>query len=298
MPAPVRTDPPALDLEDLFPLLVKQRATAVRLHPRPDPTVAPDSSHVGSPLLWPAEEPWPSSDEPQHPARRRGGPGHADDEAWDDPAPNHRFVAVLQLTRADVPELGFPGKTDLFQLLWNPRLHPGRRYTPIVRAFWRRAGAITRRLEQQPPAEHPDEGLVPRPCSLSPERIAEHPAPAGLPPKLAQQLREWGDRQDRTGDYHQILSAAPGLKVGGHPRWGAAIDPQPVICSNGHPMALLLTIDGTEWDAGSGPRWRARAAGRPLLDPRPTGLQVGRGASLLVFVCRSCPGLPMRAIQS
>src|SRR4051794_32474333 len=37
--------------------------TTVRLHPRPGTPSAADS-HIGGPLLWPAEEPWPFCERP------------------------------------------------------------------------------------------------------------------------------------------------------------------------------------------------------------------------------------------
>lgn len=57
-----RTPPRPLDVERLFPEVLRFKKEAVRLHPRAgDPTYR--ESSVGGPLLWPAREPWPVCDE-------------------------------------------------------------------------------------------------------------------------------------------------------------------------------------------------------------------------------------------
>ncbi|GAA3751664.1 hypothetical protein GCM10022225_40040 [Plantactinospora mayteni] len=56
---------PALpaNLLDRFPGLAAVGRTTTRLHPRPGPVTA-TGSHVGGPLRWPADEPWPTCDAP------------------------------------------------------------------------------------------------------------------------------------------------------------------------------------------------------------------------------------------
>lgn len=54
----MRTPAPAVDVLAAFPELRPLGRTATRLHPRPAQVRAGDS-HVGGPLLWPADEPWP-----------------------------------------------------------------------------------------------------------------------------------------------------------------------------------------------------------------------------------------------
>ncbi|GAA2417965.1 hypothetical protein GCM10010420_55450 [Streptomyces glaucosporus] len=59
-----RTTPPRpVDIAAVFPELAPLARTAVRLHPRPGAPTAADNS-VGGPLLWPADEPWPTC--PEH----------------------------------------------------------------------------------------------------------------------------------------------------------------------------------------------------------------------------------------
>ncbi|WP_398850927.1 hypothetical protein [Streptomyces lateritius] len=55
-----RTTPPRpLDVEAAFPALAAHRRTATRLYPRPG-TAKPEERSVAGPLLWPADEPWPT----------------------------------------------------------------------------------------------------------------------------------------------------------------------------------------------------------------------------------------------
>jgi hypothetical protein len=59
----MRTPPRSGELLDTFPELRAYGRTATRLHPRPGPVQAVDS-HVGGPLRWPADEPWPTCEHP------------------------------------------------------------------------------------------------------------------------------------------------------------------------------------------------------------------------------------------
>jgi hypothetical protein len=54
----MRTPPRPAELLDTFPELAAYARTATRLHPRPGAVRAVDS-HVGGPLRWPSDEPWP-----------------------------------------------------------------------------------------------------------------------------------------------------------------------------------------------------------------------------------------------
>ena len=57
------TSPVPSDALARFPGLAKLGRTATRLHPRPGTVTARDS-HVGGPLRWPVDEPWPTCDTP------------------------------------------------------------------------------------------------------------------------------------------------------------------------------------------------------------------------------------------
>ena len=93
----------------------------------------------------------------------------------------------------------------------------------------------------------------------------------------------------------------PGWKVGGYAAWNVT-DLLPTPCpSCAGPTTLLLVIASAEYDGGTRERWR------PIeeLDidwshpdrstfQEPTGVTVGRWASLRVFVCLHCTGVPFR----
>jgi hypothetical protein len=94
-----RTPKPVIDIAEVIPEMARLARTTVRLHPRRGVS-ARDASKMGSPIVWPSDEPWPVCSE-HHSA----------------------LVPVLQLRRQDVPEFAFRGDTDLFQLLWCPNDH-------------------------------------------------------------------------------------------------------------------------------------------------------------------------------
>jgi YD repeat-containing protein len=52
------------------------------------------------------------------------------------------YLPILQLRRDDLPELPFPDDSNLFQLVWCPRLHEDD-YQPRIRLYWRREREIT-----------------------------------------------------------------------------------------------------------------------------------------------------------
>lgn len=269
-----RTPPRPLDMERLFPEVVRFKKEAVRLHPRAGRPTYRQSS-VGGPLLWPEREPWPVCDE-------HGG------------AP---MVAVAQIYRADVPDVvAFPEGCDVLQVLWCPRRHSdGPWVVPQVR--WRAAEEV--RQVRQPrqgldgppaPAER-HEHYVPRPCVVHPERVTEYPswdlADAmwdALEPRLEQVLAETG------WDYQCHLSTAPGTKLGGYPAWSQ--DPRWPACTEcGRPMEHLLTFESAECDAGSARAWT------PVEDRgvryEGAGMMFGDMGGVYLFECPTCPGRPV-----
>ncbi|MEJ8640823.1 hypothetical protein WKI68_03835 [Streptomyces sp. MS1.HAVA.3] len=180
------TPPRPLDVEALFPGLAAHRATATRLHPRPGAPTAGDS-HVGGPLLWPADEPWPVCDEPH----KHSGP----------------LLAVAQLYSRDVPDLpAGPDGCDLLQVLWCPfDAHGPTGHGMHVRLRWRRSSEVREPAAAQPePGPVGFEGYVPSPCVLHPERVTEYPYIEMLTGELGEQVEEWEDAQEEaayeTGD--------------------------------------------------------------------------------------------------
>ncbi|MEY2230460.1 hypothetical protein [Streptomyces sp. BF23-19] len=289
---PGRTTPPRpLDVESLFPTLAAHRRTATRLHPRPG-TPGPHDSHVGGPLLWPADEPWPVCTTPH---RRAPGPG---------PLP---LVALAQLHARDVPDLpAGPDGCDLLQVLWCPfDAHGPTGYGMYTHLRWRRAAEV-----REPAAERPAPGAVgfdgylPEPCVLHPEQITEYPYIELLTGELGAAVEEWEDAQEEAayeageeaeedGDgpwlptYQCDLSVAPGWKVGGHAAWNLT-GPGTMDCEAcGCPMELLLTVATTEWQAD-------RTSWIPLEDGpmSPTGVVVGNHGKLNVFACPRDPSHP------
>ncbi|WP_051969181.1 hypothetical protein [Kitasatospora azatica] len=65
------------------------------------------------------------------------------------------------------------------------------------------------------------------------------------------------------------------------------------------PMHLLLTVDSSEWDGGSGSWTPVEDRGLPPhLYATPTGVIVGRSGELNIFACPTDPAHPHRwAIQ-
>jgi hypothetical protein len=315
-----RTTPPRpVDVAAHFPELSSLARTAVRLHPRGGAPTAADSS-IGGPLLWPASEPWPACPEHEGPwhlglapedVRRRRRllaeawrrPRNEDAELLsaeeratldrlgkssripqDGPVP---MVPVAQLYAADVPNLPRPDGADLLQLLWCPFDH-GEDYLPRTELRWWSATDITDPLGDTPqPSVIGNDDYLPAPCVLHPEQVTEYPAPHELHEELAQRIEAWEGQHDLV--YQYDLGVAPGCKVGGHAPWSFS-DPFPILCAEcGSDTRPLLTIDGSEWDGGSG-SWRpiedTGYAGQHFLGPaNATQLNISRGYSLQLYVC-------------
>ncbi|KOV93409.1 hypothetical protein ADK65_32185 [Streptomyces sp. NRRL B-1140] len=324
-----RTTPPRpVDVTVLFPELAPLARTTVRLHPRAGEPTTADSS-IGGPLLWPADEPWPTC--PEHVGPWHRGLVPADvrlrrrilAEAWARPraegtellTPDERMivdratsparipqdgpvpmVAVAQLHASDIPGLPCPDGTDLLQVLWCPFDHDPD-HLPRTELRWRTADDVTSPLAQPPrPAVIGSDYYLPEPCVLHPEPVTEFPAPHELPEELAERISAWEEQNEEEAEeddsvvcYQYDLAVAPGNKVGGHAPWSFS-DPFPMSCHEcGSGVRPLLTVDGVEWDGGSG-SWR------PLEDAGWTGhhtdgpacathLNVGRGYCLQVYVC-------------
>ncbi|MFD4945355.1 hypothetical protein ACFWNT_23180 [Streptomyces sp. NPDC058409] len=316
----LRTTPPRpVDVTMHFPQLAPLARTAVRLHPRVGAPATSDSS-IGGPLLWPASEAWPTC--PEHDGPWQHGMAPEDvrlrrrilAEAWrrpkeegadllsteerttvdrigksrrisqDGPVP---MVPVAQLYASDVPDLPRPDGADLLQLLWCPFDHD-EDYLPRTELRWRTAADVTDPLGAAPqPSVIGNDDYLPEPCVLHPEKVTEFPAPHELREELAERIEAWEDQHDF--DYQYDLGVAPGCKVGGHAPWSFS-DPFPMVCAEcGSVVRPLLTIDGSEWDGGSG-SWRpvedGDYTGLHFLGPaNATQLNIGRGYSLQLYVC-------------
>ncbi|MFF9839490.1 hypothetical protein [Streptomyces sp. NPDC013740] len=329
-----RTTPPRpVSVEAVFPDLAAHRGRTTRLHPRPG-RPGMHESHVGGPMFWPGDEPWPMCHEPHQPETE----GYAPDEirsaraagAWpqsrpwpgsvppgqEGPVP---FVGLAQLFRRDVPGLAAgPDDADLVQLFRCPFTHgpyQERRY----HLRWRQAAETehTGRFLAIPPEvpllrwEHE----LPEPCVLHPEEVDTYPWAEDdtLPAPLIARIDAWEDAQeaehgDDAPSYQGDLSIPPGWRVGGFPSW-ASTGPMHIACEScASPMRLLLTAGGEETDAGSQSwlpledRDLTRRKTHPTPAARsvaePTRLRFGRDRDLHVFTCPADPGHAPRWVLS
>ncbi|GAA3443909.1 hypothetical protein [Planomonospora venezuelensis] len=145
-------------------------------------------------------------------------------------------------------------------------------------------------LPGTPAADLSREGYLPRPCVLHPERVTEYPYPEELPEQLHAALDAWDEETDRP--YQELLSIAPGCKIGGWESWHLT-DMYPLPCTVcGTETEPLLKLDSSEWGGGSEPRWRPLeehhlAWGTPECEEtrEPTTMTLGRYGALTVFLC-------------
>lgn len=296
------TPPPCRDITKVVPELAKLEQTTVRLHPRRGKVADRGASKLGGDFFWPAAEPWPE-------CKKHAIP----------------YLGVLQLRRADVPELGFPDGADLFQLLWCPRDHP-KIHMPTHRIFWRSAAEVGEPLKKIPKPilkeedTDRDEGqYVPKPCELHPERVTEYPEFNDLPAALRQKLEKWdlsgvADMAELLAEcdelncapgewlYRTELSTAPGTKVGGHVEW-IQEGGDPPKCARGHRMEHFLTLATME-PLGSA-RWcpvedrprAVKARGERLNDlEHVVDWEFGDGGNIYFFICRRCKDWPTETV--
>jgi hypothetical protein len=194
-------------------------------------------------------------------------------------------------------------------VFWCPfNTHGPGRYDLELHLRWRRSWEVDEVLTAPPqPLVVGSDGFVPEPCVLHPERVVTYPFAGLLPEELCARIDAWEEaleeEAEQTADestteppgYQYDLSIPPGWRVGGFASWHAT-DPYPMDCLTcTTPMNLLLTIDSSEWDGGSG-SWR------PLEDQNqpthrcatPTEITVGRWGELNVFACPDDPEHPHR----
>ncbi len=261
------TSPPRpANLVNVIPEARVQRKAAVRLHPHYSDEPAATESKIGGAILWPAAEAWPTCE------RFR-----------------IRYVPVLQLLAEDCPtQVKFKPGADVLQLLWCPRDFDGHGPKPLL--VWRNRKDV-REVAALPPTAFVLPGLVPVPCRVYPEQILEFPDWHTLKVTPAREkLEAWKPPGggDPVAYYSTHLSAAPGTKVGGYPRWlGEPAPPSCDTCKRG--MDFVLTLDTDERREAS---WvpKEEAAGGSGNAP---GLTLSGNWHL--FVCRRCPDWPAKA---
>jgi hypothetical protein len=289
------TLPPNFSVPELFPRLADLARETVRLHPRLGTEPALDASKLGGEMIWPEVLAWPTCTLP-HPSTelRRGMVVHSMKPT------GNPYVGVLQLTRQDVPELGFPADADLFQLLWCPNDHEPL-FGPVCRVAWHATDGVRLASAAIPsPPSAPD--YLARACVLHPERVTEYPSVFELPDELFEPIRAWEASLGDDPIYQYQLSTAPGTKVGGHVGW--IQDPQVPECEAGHRMEHLLTVESAEFDGGTWPRWLTVEESDAWSGPTrrrfeiqsAAGLMLGDMGALYVFICRSCADWPIATV--
>lgn len=285
------TPAPPVNVEEALPSLRGKAKTTVRLHPRPGEAPI-DASKIGGMFFWPKEEQWPVC------------PIHS----------NIPYVTALQLRKDDVPELGFPADTDLFQLLWCPQQHTeDDMFCPKPAVYWRKRLAGTQPRKTAPARPTVQYGYFPRSCVLYPERIIEYPDPSEFNPvdgygdeeayrelwtavRVMQRLATPDSLQhagDPSGLYQVCLSTTEGTKVGGYPDWVQNAHYPP--CGCGAVMEHLLSFGSWEWSGNSWGRW-VPIEDRPILAVNflkqesvhsAHGCMFGDAGQMYVFVCRN-----------
>lgn len=228
-----------------------------------------------------------------------------------DPLP---LIGIAQLYRRDIPDMpAGPEDCDLLQVFWCPfDAHGASGYELLPHLRWRRSAEVGEVLASPPrPQVVGHAGYLPEPCLLHPEQVITYPFAGLLPEELLARIDSWeealeeeeeeeaerSEEEDATEPvgYQYDLSIPPGWRVGGFASWHVT-DPSPMDCLTcSTPMELLLTIDSSEWDGGSG-SWK------PLEDrdlpphpfATPTEVRVSRDGQLNVFACPADPEHPHR----
>lgn len=249
--------------------------------------------------------PGPTDEERQLLAELRGK-HHVQEAAANSPLP---LIGLAQLYRRDIPDLpAGPNDCDLLQVFWCPfDAHGPTGYGMLLDLRWRRSQDVAEVVTAPPqPQVVGFEGYVPEPCVLHPEQVATYPFAGLLPEDLRARIDTWEEVQEEEAEqstsvagrpvgYQYDLSIPPGWRVGGFASWHAT-DPSSMDCQTcATPMHLLLTIDSSEWDGGSG-SWR------PLEEhdlpahrsATPTKVTVGRWGELNIFTCPEDPSHPHR----
>ncbi|MEU5155553.1 hypothetical protein [Glycomyces sp. NPDC021274] len=317
-----RTTPPRPHgITGQFPELAQYARPAARLHPRQGEPGVGDSS-IGGPLLWPADEPWPTcglthedcQDEPldytfamrdyfaDRDRRQKQGDAldwdaerarmaeleaqYAVDKypGYDEDAPPP-LIPLAQLYYRDVPGLPWADRFDLLQILWCPRDHPDADtpYNPVFQLRWRSGEDVKERLVDPPRPVVGNGDYLPNPCVLHPEVVTEYPVFRELPEPLQEAIDGWEEQIDEESTYILDLSVAPGWKAVGQGGNWAIIDPYPIVCECGERQLPLFTADSGE-SGGDSRSWNAveDTDGRYT---NPVEVIIGRAYILQLYYC-------------
>ncbi|MFF9158444.1 hypothetical protein ACF1AB_40175 [Streptomyces sp. NPDC014846] len=220
------------------------------------------------------------------------------------------LIGVVQLCRRDIPDLpAGPDDCDLLQVFWCPfDAHGPTGHGMLLDLRWRRSWEVDHVLAKPPqPQVVGFDGYVPEPCVLHPEQVATYPFAGLLPEELCARIAAWEEELEEEAEqsavdgaaepvgYQYDLSIPPGWRIGGFASWHTT-DPTPMNCRTCQaPMRLLLTIDSSEWDGGSG-SWKPLEEQNLPPHPyaTPTEITVGRWGELNIFACPEDPRHPHR----
>lgn len=227
-----------------MPDLAAYARTARRLHPyEAQPTTS--DSHIGGPLTWPADEPWPVC--AQHRSALVGG---------------------AQFHRHDFPALPFPDDADVLQILLCATNHDDPDYYgPDVRVIWRSAAAVTSQAPPVPAPVEPDEDLLPGPRLFRPCDVTDSPHHEEVPEEL---------KPDTDDEVEAWPSPTQSSKVGGWAYWYVS-SPREHSCRDcGASLDLLVALSTNEF-ADDGCTCESA--------DDPAGWQFAEEGALNVFVC-------------
>jgi hypothetical protein len=188
-----------------------------------------------------------------------------------------------------------PDGADLLQVLWCPVDHEDD--MPHVQIFWRESVEIES-VMNAPPIPHDVAHYgeyVPEMCIVSPEEVWEYPTPAEMDGDARRKVTEWSLlRADEYCSFYLFnLSVAPGWKVAGWAPWGEGDPFVPECTCCGADMTPLLTVASCEWDSAT-VSWKALdRKGLGIEANQPTKIEVGRTASLQIYVCAASHDHPI-----
>ncbi|MET7437718.1 hypothetical protein ACFYQQ_08030 [Streptomyces sp. NPDC005496] len=250
------------------------------------------------------------------------------DLADTDPVPMIGLAQLYRRDIADLRP--GPDDCDLLQVFWCPfDRHGATGYGMSLDLRWRRSREVTGALLTPPRPEVVGyEGYVPEPCVLHPEQVPTYPFAGLLPEELCARIDAWEEALEEEAEearesaaeeereqswdsqeeyeewvkaraaeappepprYQYDLSIPPGWRAGGFASWHLT-DPTPMNCHTcATPMELLLTIDSSEWDGGSGSWKPLEEQDLPThRSATPTEITVGRWGELNIFTCPTDP---------
>ncbi|RDI35113.1 hypothetical protein [Lentzea flaviverrucosa] len=241
----------------------------VVLNPVPGSPTAADS-HIGGPMLWPADEPWPWCE----------GGSHESSENVPGTAAMVRvpWVGAVQLYRRDFPELPFPEGTDLLQVFLCTVVH-AEVNGPGVLLHWRSSAEVGDLIGEVPVPVVSDPEFSFQRRVFAPVRTIEYPAPDDLPAELAGTFSFLQEPGSHYSDYDEWPDVARGSKIGGWTAWYHTQWPEQECSECGAPWRQTLGLATEEQEPGE-----------------PAGWLLGDDGVLNVFLCSQDARHPITVI--